>query len=45
MIRSFVVLLVLLPFIAIAQQEEILPPILPWKGKSLELVAKKEILG
>ena len=41
MIRLFVVLFMLLPFIAIAQQEEILPPILPWKGKSLELVAKK----
>ena len=41
MIRSFVVLFGLLPFFAMAQQEEILPPILPWKGKSLELVAKK----
>ena len=41
MIRSFVVFFVILPFIAIAQQEEILPPVLPWKGKSLDLIAKK----
>lgn len=41
MIRLFVVLCVFLPFITIAQQEKILPPILPWKGKSLELIAKK----
>lgn len=41
MIRLFVVLLILLPFMTAAQQEEILPPILPWKGKSLELIAKK----
>ena len=41
MIRLFAVFCVFLPFITIAQQEKILPPILPWKGKSLELVAKK----
>ena len=41
MIRLFVVLFILLPFITLAQQEEILPPVLPWKGKSLELIAKK----
>jgi hypothetical protein len=41
MIRLFVVLCVFLPFITTAQQVEILPPILPWKGKSLELIAKK----
>ena len=42
MIRLFVVLLILLPFMTSAQQEEILPPVLPWKGKSLELVVKKD---
>ena len=41
MIRLFVVLFVFLPFLTLAQQEEILPPVLPWKGKSLELIAKK----
>src|SRR5688572_3474886 len=41
MIRSFVVLFVILPLFSVAQQNEILPPILPWKGKSLELIAKK----
>lgn len=41
MIRLFIFLSLLLPSIAIAQQEQILPPVLPWKGKSLELIAKK----
>jgi hypothetical protein len=41
MIRLLVVLLTCLPFVITAQQDEILPPVLPWKGKSLELVAKK----
>lgn len=41
MIRLFVVLCMFLPSITIAQQEEILPPVLPWKGKSIGLIAKK----
>jgi hypothetical protein len=41
MIRLFVFVCVVFPFITEAQQEKILPPILPWKGKSLELIAKK----
>jgi hypothetical protein len=41
MSRLYIVLCVFLPFIAKAQQEQILPPTLPWKGKSLELIAKK----
>ena len=43
MIRSLVIIFTLLiPIISFAQQEEILPPVIPWKGKSLELVAKKD---
>lgn len=34
-------LLVLFSYTVFGQQDEILPPILPWKGKSLELIAKK----
>lgn len=41
MIRLFVVLCTCLPFAALGQMEEILPPVLPWKGKSLDLIAKK----
>lgn len=43
MIRSLAALFIfLIPIVTIAQQEEILPPVIPWKGKSLELVAKKD---
>ena len=41
MIRLLAVLFVILPLFSVAQQNEILPPVLPWKGKSLELIAKK----
>lgn len=42
MIRSFITLLVILPLIATAQLDDILPPVVPWRGKSLELIAKKD---
>jgi hypothetical protein len=41
MIRLFAVLFMILPLFSVAQQNEILPPILPWNGKSLDLIAKK----
>jgi hypothetical protein len=41
MIRLFLALCCFIPCITLAQQEKILPPILPWKGKSLELIANK----
>ncbi|HEX6226869.1 MAG TPA: M14 family metallopeptidase, partial [Chryseolinea sp.] len=41
MIRSIVFMFVFLPMASIGQQNEILPPVPPWKGKSLELIAKK----
>jgi murein tripeptide amidase MpaA len=42
MIRALTLFSVLIPFIALAQQEEILPPVPPWKGKSLNLIVKKD---
>jgi len=35
-------LLFIAPLISVAQQDDILPPVVSWKGKSLELVARKD---
>ena len=39
--RSISILLLLsIHIVALAQEDKILPPVLPWKGKSIELIAK-----